>query len=184
KTWLPSCSWLDSLKNPSLHKIRCGSTTIHNRSEVDAIIAVLETLAADSALVTALAKVDDETPIGVICMYAGQKRQIELAWSRRPFDPKFKRLVRIDTVDSYQGKENAIVILSLVRSNPKGSPGHVGISNRCNVAVSRAQERLIVVGDAEMWERRVDPKSPMRRVFEHMKSNPDHATFLKASEVA
>lgn len=24
KTWLP-CSWLDSLKNPSLHKIRCGS---------------------------------------------------------------------------------------------------------------------------------------------------------------
>lgn len=81
---------------------------------------MLEQLAADSALVTALAKLDDETPIGVICMYAGQKRQIELAWSRRPFDPKFKRLVRIDTVDSYQGKENAIVILSLVRSNPKG----------------------------------------------------------------
>ncbi|WP_254613379.1 three-Cys-motif partner protein TcmP [Burkholderia glumae] len=22
---MPSCSWLDSLKNPSLHKIRCGS---------------------------------------------------------------------------------------------------------------------------------------------------------------
>ncbi|MCK4164142.1 hypothetical protein HFK89_17120 [Ralstonia pseudosolanacearum] len=161
-----------------------GETTIHNRGEVDAVIAVLEQLAADSALVTALAKLDDETPIGVICMYAGQKRQIELAWSRRPFDPKFKRLVRIDTVDSYQGKENAIVILSLVRSNPKGLPGHVGISNRCNVAVSRAQERLIVVGDAEMWGRRVGPKSPMRRVFEHMKSNPGHATFLKASEVA
>ncbi|MDR8037960.1 AAA domain-containing protein [Burkholderia cenocepacia] len=177
--------WIDASNEHMNSEYRPeGETTIHNRSEVDAIIAVLETLAADSALVTALAKVDDETPIGVICMYAGQKRQIELAWSRRPFDPKFKRLVRIDTVDSYQGKENAIVILSLVRSNPKGSPGHVGISNRCNVAVSRAQERLIVVGDAEMWERRVDPKSPMRRVFEHMKSNPDHATFLKASEVA
>ena len=161
-----------------------GETTTHNLSEVDAVIAVLEKLAADRALVTALAKLDDETPIGVICMYAGQKRQIELAWSRRPFDLKFKRLVRIDTVDSYQGKENAIVILSLVRSNPKGSPGHVGIPNRCNVAVSRAQERLIVVGDADMWGRRVGPKSPMRRVLEHMKSNPDHATFLKASEVA
>lgn len=161
-----------------------GETTIHNRTEVDAVIAVLEKLAADRALVTALAKLDDETPIGVICMYEGQKRQIELAWSRRPFDPKFKRLVRIDTVDSYQGKENAIVILSLVRSNPKGAPGHVGIPNRCNVAVSRAQERLIVVGDADMWARRVGPKSPMRRVFEHMQRNPGHATLLKASEVA
>lgn len=161
-----------------------GETTVHNRSEVDAVVAVLEKLAAERDLVTALAKLDDETPIGVICMYAGQKRQIELAWSRRPFDPKFKRLVRIDTVDSYQGKENAIVILSLVRSNPKGSPGHVGIPNRCNVAVSRAQERLIVVGDVDMWGRRVGPKSPMRRVFEHMKRNPDQFTLLKASEFA
>lgn len=161
-----------------------GETSFHNRNEVDAVIVVLEKLATDKALVTALAKLDDETPIGVICMYAGQKRQIELAWSRRPFDPKFKRLVRIDTVDSYQGKENAIVILSLVRSNPTGALGHVGIPNRCNVAVSRAQERLIVVGDADMWGRRVSPNSPMRRAFEHMKSNPNHATFLKVSEVA
>jgi serine/threonine protein kinase len=160
-----------------------GETTVHNRSEVEAVISVLEKLAADKSLVSALADLDDETPIGVICMYAGQKRQIELAWSRRPFDPKFKRLVRIDTVDSYQGKENAIVILSLVRSNPKGSPGHVGIPNRCNVAVSRAQERLIVVGDADMWGRRVAPNSPMRKVFEHMRGNAAQSTILKASEV-
>lgn len=161
-----------------------GETSFHNRNEVDAVIVVLERLATDKALVTALAKLDDETPIGVICMYAGQKRQIELAWSRRPFDPKFKRLVRIDTVDSYQGKENAIVILSLVRSNLTGTPGHVGIPNRCNVAVSRAQERLIIIGDADMWGRRVSPNSPMRRAFEYMKSNPSHATFLQVSEVA
>lgn len=117
-------------------------------------------------------------------MYRGQKHQIELAWSRQPFDPKFKRLVRIDTVDSYQGKENAIVILSLVRSNPQGLPGHVGKPNRCNVAVSRAQERLIVVGDADMWGRRVPTNSPMRRVFEHMREHTAHSTILLASEVA
>lgn len=177
--------WVDSTNERTNSECRLeGETTIHNPSEVDAVIAVLEKLAADKALVTALAKLDDETPIGVICMYAGQKRQIELAWSRRPFDPKFKRLVRIDTVDSYQGKENAIVILSLVRSNPNGSAGHVGVSNRCNVAVSRAQERLIIIGDEEMWARRVGPRSPMRRVFEHMKTNRGHATFVKASELA
>jgi serine/threonine protein kinase len=159
-------------------------TTLHNRTEVDAVISILEQLAADKKLVAALGKLDDETPIGVICMYSGQKRQIELAWSRRPFEPRFKRLVRIDTVDSYQGKENAIVILSLVRSNPKGSPGHVGIPNRCNVAVSRAQERLIIVGDADMWARRVPPRSPMRKVFEHMRNHAAQSTLLLASEVA
>lgn len=46
------------------------------------------------------------------------------------------------------------------------------------------QYRMIVVGDADMWARRVGPKSPMRRVFEHMQRNPGHATLLKASEVA
>lgn len=159
-------------------------TTLQNSTEVDAVLAILEKLSADKKLIDALRKLDDETPIGVICMYSGQKRQIELAWSRRPFDPRFKRLVRIDTVDSYQGKENAIVILSLVRSNPKGGTGHVGISNRCNVAVSRAQERLIVVGDAGMWANRVSPKSPMRKVFEHMQSHAIDSTILLASEVA
>jgi len=177
--------WVDACNGNMNSEFRPeGETTTHNVSEVEAVIAVLERLASDKALVAALAKLDDETPIGVICMYAGQKRQLELEWSRRPFDQKFKRLVRIDTVDSYQGKENTIVILSLVRSNPKGLQGHVGIKNRCNVAVSRAQERLIIVGDADMWGRRVTPKSPMRRVLEHMKSNPSSATVLKASEVA
>ena len=176
--------WVDACNEHMNSESRLeGETTIYNRSEVDAVIAVLEKLAGDRGLVAALTKLDDETPIGVICMYAGQKRQIELAWSRRPFEPKFKRLVRIDTVDSYQGKENAIVILSLVRSNPKGSPGHVGTPNRCNVAVSRAQERLIIVGDADMWGRRVDPSLPMRKVFEHMQSHPGHSNFLNAAEV-
>lgn len=184
--WLDKpLAWIDAREEGLRSEQRLeGETTVQNRSEVDAVIAVLERLQADAGLAGALARLDDETPIGVICMYAGQKRQIELAWSRRPFNSKFRRLVRIDTVDSYQGKENAIVVLSLVRSNPGGSPGHVGIPNRCNVAVSRAQERLIVVGDADMWGRRVAVGSSMRRVFEHMRDNPAHATILKASELA
>jgi len=159
-------------------------TTRFNVPEVDAVMAVLDRLALDNKLVEALGRLDDETPIGVICMYSGQKRQIELAWSRRPFDAKFRRLVRIDTVDSYQGKENEIVILSLVRSNPWGAPGHAGIPNRCNVAVSRAKERLIVVGDAEMWALRAAEGSPMRKVIEYMQGDPTHATILPAKELA
>ncbi len=55
---------------------------------------------------------------------------------------------QIGTVDSYQGRENAVVIYSFVRSNPDPSKvGFVANINRLNVALSRASDRLILVGD-------------------------------------
>lgn len=160
-----------------------GETTYYNTAEVDAVVRALEGLAADSKLVDALGRLDDETPIGVICMYSGQKRQLETAWSRKPFEPRFRRLVRIDTVDAYQGKENAIVILSLVRSNPGGSGGHVANANRCNVATSRAKERLIIVGDCGMWEDRVPAQSPMRQVLEYMRQDTSNSKVITLEDL-
>ena len=101
-------------------------------------------------------------------MYSEQKRRIEREWSQQPFTEAFRRVVVIDTVDAYQGKENEIVIVTLVRSNSLKAPGHVGRPNRCNVALSRAKERLYIVGDTRMWS---NPKcdSPMRTVLSQLK---------------
>src|SRR5256885_614815 len=77
-----------------------------------------------------------DTPIGVICMYSAQKVRIDEIFSRRPWEVRFRNIVRIETVDSYQGKENTIVVVSLVRCNGRGDQGHVRIPNRCNVALS------------------------------------------------
>ncbi|WP_455154932.1 AAA domain-containing protein [Cupriavidus campinensis] len=183
--WLSTpLAWVDTRGQQGHEEVqREGDTTYHNPAEVDAVMAVLERLSADKKLVESLGRLDDETPIGVICMYSGQKRQLESAWSRRPFDTKFRRLVRIDTVDSYQGKENAIVILSLVRSNHSGATGHVGNANRCNVATSRAKERLIIVGDSSMWGQRVPVQSPMRMVLEHMREYASSSTILSVQEL-
>jgi superfamily I DNA and/or RNA helicase len=62
--------------------------------------------------------VNDEPLVGVICMYAPQVDHISdlILQSNLPDD--FKMRVKVGAVDSYQGKENAIVIVSLVRSNP------------------------------------------------------------------
>lgn len=160
-----------------------NSTTYHNMAEVDAVILVLEQISSDKKLVELLSKQEDETPIGVICTYRGQKRRIETAWARHAWDPKFRSLVRIDTVDAYQGKENAIVILSLVRNNKQGSAGHVNEPNRCNVAASRAKEKLIVVGSASMWSDNVPQMSPMRAVIEHMRGDTKNAIFIRAEEL-
>lgn len=67
--------------------------------------------------------------------------------------------LRIGSVDSFQGKEFDIVILSTVRSNSldredanvKNVFGFLTLFNRLNVAFSRAQKLLITVGDANMF---------------------------------
>ena len=75
--------------------------------------------------------------------------------------------LRIGTVDAFQGKEFDIVLLSVVRSNsiriPSGAPGddafetaanrkygHLRLSNRLNVAMSRQRSLLIAIGDKSM----------------------------------
>ena len=55
--------------------------------------------------------------------------------------------LRICTVDKSQGGQADVVILSTVRSNSSGSLGFVTNPNRINVAISRARERVIIVGD-------------------------------------
>lgn len=51
------------------------------------------------------------------------------------------------TVDNYQGEENDVIILSLVRSNQEGSVGFLGTDNRVCVALSRARNGLYAIGN-------------------------------------
>ncbi len=56
--------------------------------------------------------------------------------------------LRISTIDSFQGQEKEIVILSLVRSNDDGVIGFLKDYRRMNVAITRAKEQLFVIGDS------------------------------------
>jgi ATP-dependent RNA/DNA helicase IGHMBP2 len=56
--------------------------------------------------------------------------------------------VRCSTIDSFQGQEMHTIIISLVRSNEKGQVGFLSDHRRINVAMTRAKERLILIGDS------------------------------------
>ncbi|XP_055696912.1 NFX1-type zinc finger-containing protein 1-like [Phlebotomus papatasi] len=58
--------------------------------------------------------------------------------------------VEVHTVDSFQGQESRIVILSLVRSNDKAVIGFLTSEHRLCVLLSRAQEGFYIVGNMEM----------------------------------
>ncbi|KAA9035875.1 AAA family ATPase [Ginsengibacter hankyongi] len=56
--------------------------------------------------------------------------------------------MRVSTIDSFQGQEKEIIILSLVRSNEDGDIGFLKDYRRMNVAITRAKEQLFVIGDS------------------------------------
>lgn len=57
--------------------------------------------------------------------------------------------VKCIVVDKYQGEENDIILLSLVRSNADAKIGFLKTENRVCVALSRAKKGLYVVGNME-----------------------------------
>jgi hypothetical protein len=68
--------------------------------------------------------------------------------------------VQIHTVDRYQGDENDIIILSLVRCNPKRVIGFLKSESRFCVAMSRARLGFFIIGSfqhfqdgSEHWKR-------------------------------
>ena len=64
--------------------------------------------------------------ITILTFYGGQKSEI-LKGVRRNNNLKQTNL-KVTTVDSYQGEENDVIILSLVRSNETGSVGFLNVS--------------------------------------------------------
>lgn len=58
--------------------------------------------------------------------------------------------VRICVVDNFQGEENKIILLSLVRSNKEGKVGFLSTDNRVCVALSRAKHGLYITGNINL----------------------------------
>lgn len=55
--------------------------------------------------------------------------------------------MRITSVDNFQGEDNKIILLSLVRSNEENNIGYLTFKNRICVALSRAKHGLYILGN-------------------------------------
>ncbi|MCZ2337316.1 MAG: AAA family ATPase [Chitinophagales bacterium] len=84
--------------------------------------------------------------IGIISPYSAQVKYIkeEIAG-----DAELTSLnIDVNSIDGFQGQEREIIYISLVRSNDDGEIGFLKDERRLNVAMTRAQKKLIVIGDS------------------------------------
>tara|TARA_R110002033_G_scaffold170825_2_gene214394 strand:- start:6233 stop:11311 length:5079 start_codon:yes stop_codon:yes gene_type:complete len=165
-------TWIDtSLLGKASYHAKCKGESLSNVAEADEIIALLREIADNEKFITSVSKTvkESEPAIGVICMYGEQKRLIRKKFNEQSWDDEFKSLVKIDTVDSYQGKENRVIILSITRSCTDLSTGFLRLPNRINVALSRAMDRLVIVGATHMW-RGKNAHKPLGKVIEFIES--------------
>ena len=148
--------WIDSSSTPNnkpIYEIRPNnSTSNYNILEKYIVIELLKKI-ADAYKEQGYNKNNQKT-VGVISFYQMQVNEIREAFRNAKKTYDFSAInVDINTVDRFQGKEKNIIITSLVRNNEKGRASkHVVAFERINVAFSRAQELLFIVGAKHMYE--------------------------------
>lgn len=85
--------------------------------------------------------------INIITFYSAQKGQIE-----EEFKKNDRLYPKINTVDSFQGSENDVIIISFVRANLEARTGFLDSFRRLNVALTRSKHLLLMVGDRQTLE--------------------------------
>ena len=100
--------------------------------------------------------------ITILTTYSGQLLHF---WKIRNGHPTV-RFVRICVVDNFQGEENDIIILSLVRSNPDDNIGFLRIENRICVALSRAKQGFFIIGNMQSLQGKSKLWNGISRILE------------------
>ena len=112
-----------------------GKDSKQNKLEADFVLKFTE-------LLTKCGYRQDQ--ITILSLYTGQLLYLKRETSKN----QLIKDVRIATVDNFQGEENDIILLSLVRSNRENKIGFLKIENRVNVALSRARSAMFIFGNA------------------------------------
>lgn len=136
-TYKPSNAWPVSTEESS------DRPMIYNEDECEIVAALVKRIVNES---------NQDTTIAVIAPYHAQ-----ISYLRRACVDSDR--VKIDTVDGFQGKESDVVIFSVTRT--KGSYRFLADERRVNVALSRAKDKIFIVGNQDYSEKEPLLKSIM-----------------------
>ncbi len=167
--WLETAIvWYSTTKLPSHGESQRGSS-FSNPTEVSAIVTLLQRMEKSYL------EINEKRDIAIITPYNEHIRLL-----RERIQPANRTrwsalTVEIASVDAFQGRDSHIVIYSTVRSNERRQIGFLKDRRRLNVALSRAQQLLIMVGDMGMLSnaRAKKDENPYLKLIQYMHQNLD-----------
>ena len=122
-----------------------GSSSYRNHAEAEAVVELLRSLLTKNS--------GFDGSVGIVTPYSAQVALIKSLMARddefRSLAQSFPHEIEVKSVDAYQGRERDLIIFSAVRSNRHGRVGFLADWRRMNVALTRAKDGLVVVGDAD-----------------------------------
>lgn len=135
--------WVDIPLHKNFYEKLNGQNSCYNETEVEVIEKML------SDLNESCERLGEKKEVAVITFYGAQAKLLQ---KQLVSTNKYKNLkLRVGTVDRFQGMEREIVIVSFVRNNNQGKIGFAKDPKRINVALSRAQNLLVIVGCSELF---------------------------------
>ncbi len=165
--WLPKAvTWFSTTRLPQHGEMRQGSS-FYNRSEVKGIEQLLRRMENSYRVLGGTREVAIITP------YNAQISELEA--SIQPSGPDWQALkIEIAAIDAFQGRDRDIVLYSTVRSNKNAQFGFLRDRRRLNVALSRARQLLILVGDVWTLEngRAGADANPYQDLVKYIRENP------------
>ncbi len=121
---------------------------------------------------------------GVIVPYKKQAEVIRRELRRRQSGLSEDALTaRVATVDSFQGREQDVILFGFTRSNSEGRIGFLTELRRLNVSLTRARRQLVLVGDSATLARTpdLDFAKLMNALLESVRKTPKG--YFYASEL-
>ncbi|XP_058214440.1 probable helicase MAGATAMA 3 isoform X1 [Rhododendron vialii] len=118
-----------------------GSGSWVNEDEVDFVLAMYH------KMVTRYPELKSSSRLAIISPYRHQVKIFRDRF-RSTFGVESDKVVDINTVDGFQGREKDVAIFSCVRASKEKSIGFVADFRRMNVGITRARSSVLVVGSA------------------------------------
>lgn len=122
---------------------------------------------------------DEKEKIGVIPFYGKQRKLLEQLLRKEGLLER----VELGTVDSFQGKDFPLVILSTVRSNQEGRVGFLALPNRLNVAISRAKKQVLLLGDSATLAHERRGSESFKKLFALLPEDDGSSALIRSMEV-
>lgn len=160
-------TWISTSKKNFKESAR--GTGFNNINEVHVVISELKKLAKENI------SNREVITVAVLAAYIAQVRALKEAVDQ--IEAQLGQIkVEVNTIDAFQGRDADICIYSLTRSNDYQNIGFQREKRRLNVALSRARDALVIIGD-DKFCLSITKNNPFLDVLKYINENPDFCSM-------